>query len=129
MIGRFNIKTDVQRDAALNQIKNLDMPENGITIVVTDLKNNRSLAQNRFLWSQVYGPIAQQVGEATDTLIKVEAIHEYMKSMFSPRVRYKFMDKLTYVPKSTTKFTKQEMSDYLEKVQAWAVSRGVFFDA
>jgi hypothetical protein len=125
---RFNVKNQVELDLACAQMIGAEIPEKGWAITVQDFQSKRSLEQNRYIFSQVYTPIAQQMGEATGKLIKTEVIHEFMKSMFSPRVRWEFAGVVKYVPKSTTKFTVPEFSDYIEKCTAWANENGVYFD-
>lgn len=124
---RFNIKTDVQRDAAIAQIKNQVLPENGLTITVTEFKNNRSLAQNRLLFGHVYPPIIEQMSEATGAYVTKDQMHEFFKGMFSPRICTKVLGEEVYTVKSTTKFTKAEFSEYIEKIYSWGAKRGVWW--
>lgn len=124
----FLIKNKDQLNRVTKQLEKMEIPPNGWHMRLTDAKNNRSLEQNRYLWRRVYQPIAEQVSEETGSLVKKEQVHEFLKDRFSPRVIYKFMDSTKSYPKSTTKYTKQEMSDYIEKCHAWGTEHGVWFE-
>ena len=100
-----------------------------LDVIIKDHEHNRTLEQNRFMWSAAYQPIAEQIGEATGAMLTKDDIHEFMKDRFAPRVIRKIpgTDKTKSYPKSTTKFTRKEMSDYLEQVFAWGASHSVWF--
>jgi hypothetical protein len=128
MKNRFNIKTQAQLDNFLRLFANTDIPETGLVVEVTEFKNNRSLAQNRYLWDQVYTPVAVQISEATNTLVKKDHIHKFFQDRFAPRDIVNVMGETICTPRSTTKFTKAEMSEYIEKCHAWGAEHGVWFN-
>ena len=126
---RVTIRDQDQLDAFVDRFNKMPIPERGWSVEVDEFKNNRSLAQNRFLWDQVYQPMAEQVSDATETLVKKDHIHKLMLDRFSPREIMKVLGETICTPKSTTKFTKQEMSDYMEKCFAWGTEHGVWFNS
>jgi len=125
---RMTIRNDTEMDVFVERFRKMPIPDTGWSVQADEFKNNRSLAQNRYLWDQVYQPMAEQISEATDTLVKKDHIHKLMQDMFSPRVIVKVMGTTVCSPKSTTKYTKQEMSDYIEKCFAWGTEHGVWFN-
>ena len=88
---------------------------------------NRTEHQNRLLWAGAYSPIAQFLSEQNGLVITRDMVHDTCKSNFAPRAENRLTGE-TY-PKSTTRFSKKEFSDYLERVFAWGASMGVFFDS
>ena len=112
----------------IDRFKKMPVPDNGWTVTWTEFKNNRSLAQNRFLWHQVYQPIAEQISEGTGALVTKDHIHKLMAQMFSPRLITRVMGEDIVTIKSTTKYTKAEFTDYITKCEAWASEHGVWFD-
>jgi hypothetical protein len=125
---KFNIKEVKQLDAVFKQIVARPFPATGWVMNLTEAKNNRTLQQNRYLWDQVYTPMAVQIGDATGTLIKTDHIHALMKDRFSPREIVYVLGETVCTPKSTTKFTKKEFTDYIEKCFAWGAEHGVWFN-
>ena len=120
----------------LDQMRNLltflhamEIPEDGLEVSVCDYEHTRTLEQNKFMWRAAYQPIAEQIGEATGTMLTKDDIHDFMRDKFAPRVIRKIpgSNETKSYPKSTTKFKRQEMSDYLEQVFAWGASNGVWF--
>ena len=123
-----NIKTQEQLEIWYEQFRKIPIPENGWAITWTEFKNSRSLAQNRLLWRRVYQPIAEQLSETTGALVKKQTIHEFLKDLFGTRGIIRVLGEVHSYPKSTTQYTKAEMSDYMEKCFAWGTSNGVWFD-
>jgi hypothetical protein len=128
MKQRRFIKTTEQLEVLFDHLYKMPVPETGWAITIEEAKNNRTLAQNRLLWRRVYQPCAEQISEATGALVTKEMMHKFLKDRFSPREIVKVMGQTICSPKSTTKFTKAEMSDYMEKCFAWGAEHGVWFD-
>jgi hypothetical protein len=124
----FNIKDKEQLKGLFARLDAMEMPPNGWAVTLSEFSNNRSLAQNRLLWRRVYQPIAEQISEATDTLVKKQHIHEFLREKFGTRVIVRVMGEVHSYPKSTTQYTKKEMTEYMEKCFAWGAEHGVFFD-
>ena len=123
-----NVKDDASLDHFIHRFKQLPIPPNGWVITWDAFKNNRSLAQNRYLWDQVYQPMAEQISEATGAIVTKDHIHKLMAQHFSPRIITNVMGEQIVTIKSTTKYTKQEFSDYIEKCFAWGSEHGVWFN-
>ncbi len=124
-----NVKNDADLDRFVSRFKAMPIPEAGWQVTWDIFKNCRTLAQNRYLWDQVYSPMAQQISEATGALVTKDHIHKLMADMFSPRVITRVMGKEIVTYKSTTKYTKQEFSDYIEKCFSWGAEHGVWFES
>lgn len=116
-------------DNLITFLGKVEIPENGLDVSMCDHETTRTLEQNSFMWRAAYQPIAEQIGEATGTMLSKDDIHEFMKDRFAPRVirTNPATGTTKSYPKSTTKFKRQEMSDYLEQVFAWGASNGVWF--
>lgn len=79
----------------------------------------RSQNQNRYLFGVVYRVIAEHTGH-TET-----EIHELMKRICLPPVYKKIMGREIKMPASTTKLSKNEFSDYVERIKAEVASLGL----
>jgi hypothetical protein len=128
MKQRNFVKTKEQLQNLFDRVGKMPIPETGWVIEIDQAKNNRTLAQNRLLWRRVYQPVAEQISESTGTLVTKDMIHKFFQDRFSPREIVKVMGQTICSPKSTTRYTKAEMSDYMEKCYAWGAEHGVWFD-
>ena len=124
------IRNKLHMDNLLKFLDAMEIPEDGLQVTVSDVEYTRTLEQNSFMWRAAYQPIAEQIGEATGRLLKKDDIHEFMKDKFAPRVIRvnPVTGETKSYPKSTTKFNRAEMSDYLEQVFAWGAEMGVWFE-
>ena len=123
------IKTQDQLKAWYKQMKKQPIPDNGWQFTWDEFKNSRSLAQNRLLWRRVYQPIAEQISEQTGTLLRKDQVHKFLKDKFGTRDIVRVLGHVMSAPKSTTRYTKAEMSDYMEQCFAWGAENGVWFDS
>ena len=73
-------------------------------------KSTRTIQQNRYLFGVVYKMIADFTGYDTDD------IHEYCKDRFGGKKV--IVDKPVSI--STTKYTTEEMAEYLDKIKQWS---------
>lgn len=78
----------------------------------------RSLEQNSFYW-QVLTTIANETGN------EKEALHEYCKLRFLPRMFVKLKDKEIELQKSTRKLSPKEMAQYITEVISLAGELGI----
>ena len=124
----YNIMNKTHLESLFTRLTMMEIPATGWAISVGEYKNSRSLAQNRLLWRRVYQPIAEQISEATDTLLTKDKVHEFLRDKFGTRVIVRIMGEVHSYPKSTTRYTKAEMSDYMEKCFAWGAEHKVWFD-
>lgn len=93
---------------------NGDIP---LKVTIQNKKEKRSLDQNAlyFMWCQI---IADETGNDKDD------IHEYLKAKFLgwKFVRVKQDNLGIEVPLSTKNQSVKEMAEYMEKIQAWALT-------
>ena len=87
---------------------------------------SRTEQQNRLLWAGAYTPIAQFMSEQSGKVITRDMVHEVCKSNFSPRVENRINGE-TY-PKSTTRLSKREFSEYMDRVYQFGAEMGVWFN-
>ncbi len=84
-------------------------------VIVRPWKNTRSRDQNDLYWA-ILTKISGEIGHSVDEL------HEIMKMQFLGYDRIQYKDMLIERPRSTTKLTKKEFSDFVEQVMVWAAS-------
>lgn len=106
---------EAQRAHAIALISKLDLSKRW-KVTVARHQNKRSLNQNSLYWKWL-GIIAQETGHEADEL------HEYFKAKFLPPVFVELEGEAEAIRRSTTKLNTQDMSDYMDKVNAFAASQ------
>jgi hypothetical protein len=123
------ITTPIQLANTCTYIGKMQLPELGLQIVVRDYEEVRTLQSNKFMWSALYAPCAEQIGEATGRMLTKDDMHKFFKETFVVREMrvHPLTGEKEFEYKSTTKYKKKEMSDYLEQCFAWGSQHGVWF--
>ena len=88
-------------------------------VTVEPHRERRSLNQNALMWAWV-NRVAAHVHEATGQ--GNDEIHEFFKGQFLPWRVIEIGGIVETVPGSTKKLSKAEMSEYMNKIYAWATS-------
>ncbi len=101
--------------ARLNDLLDSDDPDNW-QVLIKKRADSRSVEQNARLWS-LYTSIGNYLGYTA------EEIHQLMGFKFLLIEKYVGKDKITLV-RSTTKLDVKDMSEYMEKIEAWASHLG-----
>lgn len=92
----------------------LETAKHGVLVTISTKKQQRSLQQNKYMWSVVYDMIGDEWG------YDKEEVHQIMSTMFL-KIKEVELDGETYaVVKSTTKLKTDEMEEYLEKCRRYA---------
>jgi hypothetical protein len=106
-----------------------------VAVLVAEHEDNRSLRANRFYWGVVLREISQQA-RICGQQYTADAFHELFKRQFLGfeirKVKVAGRKKATVIRrlKSTTDLSVKRMAEYLERVQAFAVTDlGVQFSA
>lgn len=90
--------------------------EKPLTVTIQGKKEKRSLEQNSLLWMW-YQIIADETGNDKDD------IHEYLKLKFLGTVGIEPTNgQVQYIPRSSRNQSVKEMAEYMEKIQAWALT-------
>lgn len=84
-----------------------------IELTLGKKKENRTLNQNDLLWA-INTLIANELGWEKDDL------HEFFKEKFSPKKKITVKGVETIIPKGTSQFTKEEFSEYIERIKRFA---------
>lgn len=84
-----------------------------IELTLRKKKENRTLNQNDLLWA-INTLIANELGWEKDDL------HEFFKEKFSPKKKITVKGVETIIPKGTSQFTKDEFSEYIERIKRFA---------
>lgn len=115
-------------DAVRQRIAAYLKPLDGKRVVVSikERKQIRSLNQNRLYWGFVLPPIVQMFRDAGNN-VDAEDVHNYLKEHVGKfrQVLVTGEGEVLSSIGSTTRLTTSEFSDYVAKVQAWAVEYGV----
>lgn len=111
------IKDEVMRHRVLDLIARLDLSKPW-EVTVNPHRKKRTLAQNALMWSWV-NEVADHVRDYTG--MDSDEIHEFFKAKFLPaRLIEVNGDSVEY--RTTTKLTRQEMSEYMDRIYHWATS-------
>jgi len=102
----FVLKNDDIKKNCIDHIQSLD----GVyRVTIKKYKKDRTKAQNRLMWMWL-GIISDDTGESPENL------HEVFKLRFLGTEKIQSMGYSIEIPKSTTKLTTQEFTDYLDKI-------------
>lgn len=110
----YLLKNEEIKNNCLEHIKNLSKD------IVWDVeikkhRKDRSQAQSRLMWMWL-GIIGNDTGNSPENL------HEILKLKFLGTEKIKSLGYELEIPKSTTKLTTQEFTDYLDKIEGLALS-------
>lgn len=111
----FVLKNDDIKQNCIEQIKALD----GVYRVSIDVyKKDRSHAQNRLMWMWL-GIISNDTGTTPEDL------HQILKMRFLGTEVISALGYAFEQPKSTTKLTTREFTNYLDKIEGLAISLNI----
>jgi hypothetical protein len=110
----YTIRNEHDRQQVADTLSAVD-PTLGWRVTVEKLKKVRTIPQNR-LYHDWIGIIATEMGDSH------EDVHDYMRKMFLPPVIKTVGGETFEILQSTTKLEVPEMSEYMNKVEAWAGS-------
>lgn len=102
---------DLQSDANRARFKAFCKENVGKVVRIERQEPVRSMSQHRFLWVY-YEAISQQTG------FTAEEIHSWAKAKFLPKTFAKVMGEDVELSASTTKLTKAQFSEYLDRIVA-----------
>lgn len=113
------IKGQTQKDYAKRLIDALTLSP----LMVVEIKQHkpkRSLSQNALL-HKWFGVIADETGDTAD------GVKYDLKRMFLPSVEResRITGESVMVPKRTRDLTKEEMRDFMTRIEAWAATWGI----
>jgi len=94
-----------------------------LVLTLKEQKRKRSLSQNAYLWSVVYGRIVEVFREAGNN-VDAEDVHSYCKEHIG-KLKQVFVTpdgEVLTGPGSTAKLGTMEFEVYAEKVRAWAAT-------
>lgn len=116
------IRNDRDRARLLDFIGGLDLSKGGYRLSITPAKTSRSLAQNRLLWSW-NNLIQQHLAEHFGQVASSEEWHDILVSRLCPSevrvVELPDGQKLKVGRARTSKFTVEQMGDYLDRLDAY----------
>jgi len=92
--------------------------EHGPVLVTVERLNKRNSQQNALMWS-VVSQIADAAGVAK------EDMHEHLLITRYGCRQAEFSDERIAVRPNSSRFSKEQMADYIEWVLAWAAERGI----
>lgn len=108
----YVLKNDEIKNNCIKHIQSLD----GVyRVTIEKYKKNRSNAQSRLYWMWL-NIISDETGNSAENL------HEILKLKFLGTEKIQSLGYSIEIPKSTTKLTTQEFTDYLDKIEVLALS-------
>ena len=117
------IRNEPPRKLALLTIGALDLEKPWVLTIERETKR-RTLSQNALMWKWV-GEVVDHVEVYTGH--DKDEIHDYFKDRFLPTRIVSFGDDVRKVTGSTKKLNTAEMTDYMNKIYAWATTElGLF---
>lgn len=91
-----------------------------LRVGIQDITNNRSLSQNAYYWGFVVEPIRKKLVEHGNEVDDLD-VHEYLKSEVGKiKKNVVFPDGEIKEFCSSKRLSKEEFSDYIVKIIAWA---------
>jgi len=108
----------VRDDVKQRAIEHIQSLEGVWDIEITKHKKSRSVSQNRLMWMWL-NIISNDTGNDPDDL------HELLKMKFLGTEKKVFMGSEIERPKSTTKLSTLEFTNYLDKIETLATSIGI----
>lgn len=100
-------------EVASGMVRALDIKKKW-RVTIEPYRKRRTTDQNNYMWA-MYEEIAKHTGHTPNE------IHEWCKAQFAPPCRVRIRgDVVEY--RSTAKLNTAEMSEYLERVRAWAAT-------
>ena len=115
------IRNESLRKAALLTIGALDL-DKPWTLTIERETKRRTLSQNNLMWKW-HESVVKAIHEHSGT--DKDEVHEFFKRKFAP-VRYVDIAGELVEYRSTKHLTSKEMTDYLNKIYAWATAEGYF---
>lgn len=107
-----NGELDFGSDSNLARFKQWLKDREGKRIRIGEITSTRTILQNRFYWCYL-GIIERETGQ------DAQDIHEIAKRKFLPPRFVNVMGKEFKLPSTTTKLSKTEMSDFMDKICYW----------
>lgn len=113
------IRGQSQKDYAKRLIDALTLAP-VMCVEIKRLQAKRSLSQNALL-HKWFGVIAEETGDTPD------GVKDDIKRMFLPQVEResRITGEVTMEPKRTRDLTKEEMADFMTRIEAWAATWGI----
>ena len=128
-MNQWIVKTETHRANLLKFFEKVELPENGLCVEWYDADSKRTLEQNKLMWVAAYQPIANYLTEQTGKAITTDMVHEICKDKFlEPLLVPRKDGSFKKYSGSTRKLSKQEFSDYLEKIWSWGAEMRVYFE-
>ena len=111
------IRNEEMRRRVISFLSNLNI-EKPWEITIEPYRKKRSLSQLRLMWLWI-GEVAEHVREHTG--MDSEDVHAFLKEKFlPPRIIEIAGEAVEY--RTTTKLTTAEMSEYMDRIYAWATT-------
>lgn len=83
-----------------------------LTVVISNKKPKRTVAQNNYYWGAYLPLIAQETGEED-----IERLHELFKAKFLTKIVAEVLGQKVRICKSTTELSVSEFIEFIQKIQ------------
>lgn len=109
------LRDDMLRQRLIRYVQALDLSK-PVQVTIEPYRKKRSLSQLRLMWLWI-SEVAEHVREHTG--MDSEDVHAFLKEKFlPPRIIEIAGEAVEY--RTTTKLTTAEMSEYMDRIYAWA---------
>ena len=127
-MNQWIVKTEFHRANLIKFFEKVELPESGLCVEWYDADSKRTLEMNKLMWVGAYQPIALFLSEKTGNHYTKDMIHAVCKERFLEPILVPTKEGIKKYPGSTRGLSKQEFSDYLEKIWSWGAEMGVYFE-
>ena len=114
---RVMVRSEAQL-ATVAEVAARMLKEHGPVLVTVEKLSKRSNDQNALLWA-----VISQIADAAK--VSKEDMHEHLLITRYGCRQAEFSDERIAVRPKSSRFSKEQMSDYIEWVLAWAAERGI----
>jgi hypothetical protein len=121
MKQEYVIKSQQDADKVVSCLKSKDSEVFPFLVTISDIKNIRSLMQNKLMWLW-YAKIRDWINEVNGEMYDIEGLHEKMKRMFLIPIIHNFKDGIIRVY-STKNLNTKEFTEFLEKIDMYCADR------
>lgn len=115
----LSVTNDHQRQLAIGVLQCLSLDGKEWQVTIERKKKRRTLSQNALMWKWL-NEVAQQIQKETGQ--DADDVHEFFKARFLPKRIVEIGDETETLIGSTKKLTTAEMSEYMNRIHAWAAS-------
>jgi len=118
---KFILRSPAIIDRACQILRSLPS-EPLMEVVIKPHKSSRSLQQNSLHWKRLE-VIRMHIADSTGQIFSAEELHEFFKEKFLPARMVEVGGEVVKVPRTTTKLSTKEMSEFMDAIDRYCIER------